>query len=306
MNPQNTLEQLVEVFRKFRMAPIPGADQFETAGKNALIAKMYPFVVTSDPIEFVMLGYPMKSPNDRDKVIGFLPDLGEEVSLANFQTFNLAIREVYPPGVSISIVSDGYVFNDIMQVSDDTVQAYEEQCIELARVAPIQWFDAKDFYSKGRTLYNIRETIMNQFGISTAELERRILIDPDVNTLYRGMIRFLSIDLAIRPFDSNNQLHKQAKIVAKEMMHRNEAYSQLISNEFKNAIRLSMHPSINNGTKFSFQLIPSPKAWTSPWHSAILINAQGEMETIHRKDAIAAGFELKEKSGRPYYFQQTV
>jgi pyoverdine/dityrosine biosynthesis protein Dit1 len=127
------------------------------------------------------------------------------------------------------------------------------------------------------------------------------LMDADVNSLYRGMIKFMTEDLAMKNFASNTQLQKQAKITAKEMMFRNEAYSSLIRNEFPDNIRLSMHPSVNNGTKFSFQLIPSKNAWTSPWHCALLVN-NGEYETIHRKDAIAAGYELVSKDGRPSHF----
>lgn len=285
------------------MAPIPGVDQFEQVGKVALMAKMAPFVLAGQPVEFVMLGYPMKSPNDRDKVIGFKPDLGEEVSLRNFEVFNQAVKAVYGPGVHISIVSDGYIFSDIMDVPDSTVRAYEEICVDMARVAPITWYDMTDFYSKGVPMQDLREKVMQQFGITAEVLEQRILLDADVQSLYRGMIKFLSLDLAIKPFDSNSQLHKRAKIVAREMMFRNEAYSKLIQENFKDAVRLSMHPSINNGQKFSFQLIPSPKAWTSPWHSALLVNAEGILETIHRKDAVGAGYELVQKDGRPYYFQ---
>lgn len=129
-------------------------------------------------------------------------------------------------------------------------------------------------------------------------------MDPDVNLLYRGMIKFMTGDLAIKDFPSNSQLQKQAKITAREMMFRNEAYSKLVSSEFSSHIRLSMHPSANNGSKYSFQLIPSPKAWTSPWHCALLVNADGQYETIHRKEAMAAGHEIVFKDGQPYYFKQ--
>lgn len=144
---------------------------------------------------------------------------------------------------------------------------------------------------------------MHQFGINAIELEQRILMNPDVNTLYRGMIKFLSMDLAIKNFPSGNQLHKQAKIVAREMMFRNEAYSHLIEHEFPNHIRLSMHPSVNSGAKYSFQLIDSKKAWTSPWHCAILIDEEKEFATVHKIDAEKAGYELVYQNNQPYYFQ---
>lgn len=290
---------ILDAFQQFRMAPLP-IDEYELKGKMILDDRISSYTGNGKPIKFVMLGYPMKSPNDRDKVLGNIPDLGEELSLGNFKAFNDAIKQVYSPGVEINIVSDGYVFNDVMQVSDSTVRNYNEISMDIARQAPINWFQLTDFYHD-LSIDRMRDKVMMQFGITTGELQRRILMDPDVNQLYRGMIRFMDEDLAIYKFNSANHLHKQAKIVAREMMLRNEAYSKMIAHEFKDSIRLSMHPSVNNGNKYSFQLIPSPKAWTSPWHCAIVIN-DGVYETIHRRDAEAAGYELIFKEGKPHHY----
>ena len=296
----NTLiDNLLDVFQGFRMPMLP-IDQFAQTGRAILADKMSTYIAKNVPIKFHMLGYPMKSPNTRDKVIGQVPDMGEEISIANFGVFNAKIKEFYTPGVNVSIVSDGYVFNDIMQVSDNVVGLYNEMSKDIAKDQPVTWYELQDFYSDNN-INTMRDKVMNQFGITTEILEQRILLDPDVNELYRGMIKFMSMDLAIRPFDSNNQLHKAAKKVAREMMFRNEAYSRLVQSEFTDSIRLSMHPSINNGTKYSFQLIPSQKAWTSPWHCAILLD-NGEYVTIHKKDAEANGFELIYKNGQSHHY----
>lgn len=297
-----TVNKILDVFQSFRMPALP-IDQYEQVGKTILAEKMSPFVSAQRPIDFVMLGYPMKSPNDRDKVLGKLPDMAEQVSFDNFTCFNDRVKEFYPPGVNISIVSDGFIFSDVLDVPDKVVCEYEERNKELSKEAPVKWHDLTSFYRKGMDMSAMREKVMEQFGITTEELERRILLDPDVNSLYRGMIRFMEEDLAIRKFDSNSQLHKRAKIVGREMMFRNEAYSRLIQSNFGAHIRLSMHPSINNGTKYSFQLIPSPNARHSPWHASLLIHADGSMETIKRKDAEAQGYSLVYKDNQPYYFQ---
>lgn len=301
MNPITT--QIVDLFQQFRMPVLP-TDQYESVGKLLLEQKIDTFVSKNVPVEFVMLGYPMKSMNDRDKVIGQLPDLGEEVSLKNFNRFDSVIKTVYEPGVRINIVSDGYAFNELYGTSDSVVEEYESINKDMSKDYSMNWYDIRSFYSNTSSLKEMRIKVMKQFGITAEELTRRILIDADVNSLYRGMMRFLTLDLAIKSFPSNNQLQKEAKKMAREMMLMNEAYSALIAKEFKNYVRLSMHPSINNGFKYSFQLIPSPKAWTSPWHCALLINKDGQYETIHKKDAVAAGHELVYQDGRPYYFTE--
>ncbi len=293
---------IVDTFQQFRMAPLP-IDEYEQKGKLVLIDKIASFVDQSKPIDFVMLGFPMKSPNDRDKVLGKLPDKAEEVTFDNFSLFGEKIKSIYQPGINLNVVSDGYIFSDIMEVSDNTVAEYEERSMDMAKGSPVVWHDINSFYSNG-SIETKRQKTIEQFGITPDELERRILMDPDVNHLYRGMIKFLTLDLAIKNFPSNEQLHKAAKRLAREMMFRNEAYSKLVQSEFSSNIRLSMHPSINNGTKYSFQLIPSKLAWTSPWHCALLITKDNEYATIHKKDALKNNFELVYKNSQPYYFQE--
>lgn len=294
------IERILQVFESFRMAPL-SIDEYENRGKDVLRGKLSPFVSSNTPIKFSIMGFPMKSPNNRDKVIGKLPDLAEEITIGTFKEFNNQVKQIYAPGIDLAVVSDGLIFNDVMRVDDATVYEYQERSMAMVGDAPIRWYNMQDFYSKNASLASTRDKLISQFGITPEELERRILMDADVNYLYKGMIRFMNLDLAIKDFPSNTQLQKEAKKVAREMMFRNEAYSKLVQSEFSDHIRLSMHPSINNGTKYSFQLIRSPKVFTSAWHCALAI-IDGFYETIHRKDAIAQGMELVSVNNQPYYF----
>ena len=298
-----TVQAIIGVFSNFRMNPLVN-DEFDTKGKQVLEEKLLTFVVQNKPIKFSIMGFPMKSPNDRDKVIGNMTDLAEEITLKNFEVFNQAVKVVYPPGISVSIISDGFAFNDVMQVTDRVVEQYQEISMDMSKDMSINWFNLKDFYDKKITVDSMRTKLIDQFGSTTEELEHRILFDQDVNMLYKGMIRFMNLDIAIRDFNSKTQLQKAAKIMARTMMFRNEAYSKLVQSEFSDHIRLSMHPSINNGTKFSFQLIRSEHAWTSAWHCALMIREDGQFETIHRKDAELRGLELIYNNNQPYYYQQ--
>lgn len=298
---EQIIENILAVFQGYRMNPL-SIDQYETVGKQKLRERLTPFVLAMKPIKFSIMGFPMKSPNSRDKVIGVLPDMAEQATLDNFKSFVTAIKAVYPPGAIISIISDGFAFNNVMEVSDSIVEQYQEHSMSMGS-QDIHWYNLKDFYKKDLSLDTMRDKLVNQFGITNEELERRILMDPDVNMLYKGMIRFMNLDLAIRDYSSNTQLQKAAKKMARNMMFMNEAYSKLVQSEFQDHIRLSMHPSVNNGTKYSFQLIRSEKAWTSAWHCALLINKEGMMETIHRKDAEAAGYNLIFKDNQAWGFQ---
>lgn len=296
MNP--TTQQILGVFEGYRMEPTP-LDQYLQVGRDILADKLDKFVQAGDKLKFVMLGFPFKSTNTRDKVLGDLPDLGEELTLQNFARFNADIQKVYSPGVDIGIASDGYIFNDLLGVRDEIVERYKEISADLGRIAPMSWYSLKDFFTG--TLTTKREKIMT-LAPSPEKLEQDILLNPDVNFLYRGMTMFMMEELATQQWPSKNQHQKAAKKLTREMMMRNEAWSNLVKTEFSDRIRLSMHPSINNGTKYSFKLIPGQHAHHSAWHCVIYVNGQ-EYVTMHRKDAEAQGLELIYKDGRPYNFQ---
>lgn len=296
------VENLLNVFEQFRRAPL-AIDEYESKGKEILRQKFLKFVQYNRPIKFSLMGFPMKSTNKRDKVLGDLPDLAEQLTMANFKEFERAMTAVYPPGIQITIASDGFAFSDVLGVTDYVVDQYQEISMGMASEVNLRIVNLRDFYGN-KPIDSLREKMVSQWGITDVELERRILTDTDVNILYKNMIRFMEQEVSHRQdWPSRNQLQKAAKVVTREMMLRNEAYSRLVQNELSDHIRLSMHPSINNGVKYSFQLIRSPYAMHSAWHSAILVNTDGSIGTIHKADAIKANHELIYQNNQPYYFQ---
>lgn len=298
MESLTTINHILRIFERFRMKP-NSLDQYEIIGKDILANKMISFIRSSQPLRFIMLGFPFKSINTRDKVLGEKPDMGEQLTIENFKRFNKQVKEIYSPGAEIIVASDGYLFNDLLGVADKTVDTYGQIMKEFSSDSPVKLMNLSDFY--GADLNVSREKITEQFGISWEELEKRILMDVDTNFLYKGMIRFMEEELSIKQFPSGNQLHKAAKSLARNMMLRNEAYSNLIKHDFKDSIRLSMHESINNGQKYSWQLIDSQKAHHSAWHS-VIVKKGTEIETMHKKDAQAQGFELIYQNKQPFYF----
>lgn len=296
------VDEVLRIFEGFRLPPTV-IDKYQEIGKQKLFNRLLEFVDKGQPIKFSMLGYPFKSGNRRDKVLGELPDLGETKSLDNFGYLGDRIKQVYEPGAVFSIISDGYIFNDVFQVPDLEVFKYNEMVKDLSKCYPIKIYDAGDFYKSVGSMYEIREKVVSQFGITSEVLEKRILTDLNVNTLYRGMIIFMTEEFATKDFPSRSQREKFAKIKAREAMFRNEAYSALVQSEFKDHIRLSMHNSTNDGTKYSIQLIQGKYKY-SPWHSCLVVRQDGTLETIHRSEGVERGYELVNQDGRPYYFQE--
>jgi pyoverdine/dityrosine biosynthesis protein Dit1 len=68
-------------------------------------------VQRKESIKMLLPGFPFKSPNNKTKVLGVLPDLGEELALKRLDSMAVAVEEVYEGGAEIHITSDGLVYN---------------------------------------------------------------------------------------------------------------------------------------------------------------------------------------------------
>lgn len=64
-----------------------------------------------EPIRMILPAFPFKSPNAHSKVLGTMPDFGEELALAHLNGLCQNIGEVYAPGADVYISSDGLVYN---------------------------------------------------------------------------------------------------------------------------------------------------------------------------------------------------
>lgn len=291
------IQEIINQFVKFMMPPTVN-DQFAQVGRAKLEAKIRDFVARNAPLEFYMLGFPFKSTNQRDKVLSDMPDMAEYETLANFSRFNKVLSSIYPHGIRINMVTDGYIFNDLLGVSDKVVERYKSISQEMSQDvhAPLSFYDVRDFYTSD--IAKSRELVTKDFGISPEKLEQDILFNPDVNYLYRGMMLFMQEELAHKTFPSVHQMKKAAKALARQVMFRSEAYSNLAKHEFGGYIRLSMHPSINVD-KYSFQLIEGSRY--SAWHSCLVVCGDVK-RTIHRNEA-KENYKLIYKGDQPYYYE---
>lgn len=77
------------------------------------LAQVYNSVKAGQPLKMCLPAFPFKSPNSRDKVLGHLPDKAEEFALAHLNGLCSAIQDVYAPGASLRIISDGLVYNGV-------------------------------------------------------------------------------------------------------------------------------------------------------------------------------------------------
>ena len=81
-------------------------------------------VERKEPVRMLLPGFPFKSPNTKDKVLGVLPDLGEELALKHLDGLCEKIKAVYEHGAECHITSDGLVYNGEL--------THETQCLCMA------------------------------------------------------------------------------------------------------------------------------------------------------------------------------
>jgi hypothetical protein len=92
-----------------------GVDYEKNGGSWKGLDSFVPIVVEQvrrqEPIRMILPAFPFKSPNSRDKVLGTMPDFGEELALSHLNGLCENIAQVYEPGANVYISSDGLVYN---------------------------------------------------------------------------------------------------------------------------------------------------------------------------------------------------
>jgi hypothetical protein len=107
---RGVVHQITDLFDS-RLRYISENDRWNTQGREFFFSRVYGFVQRGSRVEFCLPAFPCKSSN-LDKVMGVVPDRGEQLALENLHSFMEAVERIYEPGAKLWIVSDGHVFSD--------------------------------------------------------------------------------------------------------------------------------------------------------------------------------------------------
>jgi len=264
------------------------------------------FVQRGFPVEFMLLGFPCKSPNRVTKVIGVEPDKAEEVAIEQLARFCRRVNTVYPNGAVFNIASDGQIFSEVFGVPDEVVHQYVFRLQEmiLQKKAPIEVFRLQDFFPESR-LCEVREHFMQDYSPSRQDMDAKIREDEASKRIYMGFKWFIEEEFPPNHGLSRSALQKQAAEKAMEAMIRNEAYGRLIAEQFPGVVRFSIH-SHHSPSKYGIKnLMTGCNLKGTPWHCAIAQTRDGNSIPIRRHEAEARGYKLIHVAGRPYYFTET-
>jgi len=297
---------LHQLFRHRRLQAIAGtcaSDPCEQCFALHL-PKVRRFVRANEPIHFLLPAFPAKSPSHR-KVLGKLPDMAEELALNFLNQINAEIREIYPPGVRITICSDGRVFSDLVGVTDEDVTAYGkgiEHLLQRVNAGSLDVFGMEDLFEIIDHT-QMREQLCMNYADSLETIEKRIHTFEHHRTLFNGIQRFLFEDrIAIESEKSRTQVRNECKQRTYEVIRRSDAWGRLLSDCFPAALRLSIHPQGPHSEKIGILLGEASDTWLTPWH-AVAVKRNGKFCLMPRHEAEALGAELVMDQGRGSHYQ---
>lgn len=112
MATQKSVSQsILDIITEFALNKLDNSAQRIIAGTPSFLAVIDAFVAAQQEVQTCLPSFPFKSANKQYKVLGSLPDKAEELALARLNTMCRRIREVYPPGARVTIISDGMTYN---------------------------------------------------------------------------------------------------------------------------------------------------------------------------------------------------
>jgi L-tyrosine isonitrile synthase len=259
------------------------------------------------PLQFMLLGFPCKSPNPK-KVLGDLPDMAEIVSLHHISGWADRIKSFYEPGAEIIVGADGRTFTDLVEVPDETVSDYIASIRGIIQDAglPINYVGIDELLpdlAERQDYDSLRGTLTDQ-AEPLDVLRERAQQDPDSYQV-NGIERFLADDLGyVFPDLSKNQLKKLARQRAYDIIRRGDVLRGALEVQFPRAARLSIHAQKTHGGKLGVHITPSRQDNATPWHSTLVRLEDGSVRLTRQSEAEERGARLVYfDDGQPSHFE---
>ena len=293
------IEQMAEILKDYSLH-----GQKLKHDKVPLLSRMAEKLMAGEEFLFILPAFPAKSPSP-EKTQGDLPDLAEVVALQNLQKLCDRLGHINPAGARIVICSDGRVFSDVVNVTDEKIDRYNEgisSIISEYDLHSLSVFAMDDLYPSRRP-EELREILLDFYAMTSEEVRDLVLSDENYRKLFNGIHRFLFEDeLALRTGCSRNRLYKDTKMKAYELLRRSDAWSNLLNDHFRDCLRLSIHPHPLTHEKFGIKLVPGPGKWATPWHN-VIVKKGNAFELMHKKDVQKLGPVLKFEKEKYAYFE---
>lgn len=110
---------ILEIIFEYALNKFDDSKDRLAAGAAKFLPVIDQFVTAGTRVETCLPAFPFKSANKVYKVLGPLPDKAEELALERLNSMCTRIRDVYPPGAKVTIISDGTTYNGASDTNSD-------------------------------------------------------------------------------------------------------------------------------------------------------------------------------------------
>ncbi len=300
-------KQILNVIFNHRKISEPDENCTGTGCEKCLgkhLAKVNYFVSSNQPIHFILPAFPAKSPN-LSKVLGELPDLGEETALITLESMCREIADAYPAGAKVTICSDGRIFADLVGVTDERVTKYADALKEMIGKLELQNIDfvnLEDLLPE-KTFAEAREFVIENYAEPIEDLQRKIKSNDEFRQLFNGIHRFISEDrMFLEREKSKTKVKEESKLVALQVIQHSNAWTRFLAYFFPESVRLSIHPYSSHADKIGVRLTKATDDWLTPWHGAMVLTEDGYL-LMKKQDAEKLNATLVFKNDLPYYYK---
>lgn len=264
------------------------------------------FTSQNKPLHFILPAFPAKSPN-KAKVLGTLPDLGEEIALKTLEDLCNEIKSIYSPGAQITICSDGRIFSELVSVTDENVSEYVKgirDIIEKLKLEHVSIVNLEDLMTGG-SFDELRSKVLANYAEPIEELHDRLKQGGEFKSLFNGIHRFITEDRKVlQPEKSATQVKEESKSIALKVIQHSNAWTRFLSYVYPDAIRLSIHPYPAHSYKIGVRLTKAADNWLTPWHGVVVLEEDGYV-LMKRTEAEEKGAKLIMDQEKPYYYTLT-
>jgi pyoverdine/dityrosine biosynthesis protein Dit1 len=287
------VERVVDCFDRMLRLPASHGDAFEPEGRLSLTASVQRYVDDGEPVAWLLPGFAFKNPNP-DKTLGRLPDRAEHASLSRLLGFCRAVREVYAPGVRITVFSGGWVWAGPLGVSVEDVLAYWRALQEMVPARSDLRFSSLDRLWGVSPLEALERTADWARDDRLADFEDRLL-QPGSEDTRRVLDRFLRLMAEDRVAEPGPDFRRTVM----RAMLQHDAFGATLAAAFPRHIRLSVHECRNGGPKFGVRLLEHAPPGLLPYHCTVL-GEDGVAREMFAKEARTCGGGLVLREGRPW------
>lgn len=265
-----------------------------------LFERILDLISKNQVINFLLPGFPVKSPNNISKVLGPNADFAEFLALRTFIQTIRQIEGLYSIGACVTIMSDYHIFDEFIGTTEEAYTCYHHDLKEMV------YNTGADDVIKIINLTSFpafRDTIITDIGLKLKKdygnsefLEKfneNIKEDSVLLEKYKQMLKFMQKDQEtnIPGSPSSRRGRKFLKEVTTGMMSQGIALDTFLKEQeiLNDYVRVSIHHHHPESGKFPLDLFKQNSlkvddVLRTPWHHTVLFDARkGEYHIAHKE-----------------------